>query len=262
MRPWIVAILFGWMAILAVLAYVPSPVGGMPPDVADKWLDFGRTLVGSFVGATVAFLFNLWLQHLTRERENLAAGNLALNTLARQLNTTVILQRALYEHRDKVIATDSTTPLWAQMHPGYYYFSDAKFDFQNLSFLTARGDAVILSKLAHVEELYFDLAALVAAHAEASAAVQSKIAAHDVANQSWADMEKMIGLDLLAKTNTFADGIFVRLARNPPDIRAAIEMLRAALIKRFSDDRVAQITEPKIVKLKRPSAAPAAPKTA
>lgn len=82
MRLWIVAVLLGWMAILAVLAYVPTPVIGPPMTSSDeKWLDFARTLVaslaGALAGAGAAFFANYKLQDRARLRTERAAGNSA-----------------------------------------------------------------------------------------------------------------------------------------------------------------------------------------
>lgn len=198
-----------------------------------------------------AFLFNLLLQYLLRRRDNLAAGNLALLVLSRQLSDLLVLAEATQDHRDGVLKADAKTPTWAQVHPGHFYFSEGlKFNFENLSFLLSKGDAKILSQLAEVEQRYFDLASLVERHAEALEAIQTKIADGKAQNWQWVEMEDLVGKALIAKANSLTGGILSRVARDPDEYQEAIDGLRTALLRRFDHRKVVSVkTHPKVVRL-------------
>lgn len=223
----------------------------MPPS-PDPWMDFARVVAGAFMGATFAFLFNFWLQWHVRCRQELAAGNLALIVLAQHLVDTHIVERGIRDHVAKTMAKVPDTPRWAQLWPQHFYFSDKlKFDYNSLAFLSLKGHRDVLARLAHSEQLYFDLAALVQAHSEATASIQERVSTNNLSALPWSEMEAKIGRHLTAKASMLTDGLVDRGERNPSDIRKAIQSLRGALVQQFGEKAVVKINEqPEIVRLK------------
>jgi hypothetical protein len=213
------------------------------PGTGDQWLDFGRTVIGTLVGATAAFLFNLWLQHLARRRENLAAGNLAMLVLSRQFSDTLILKRGTEENQVKALKGDASAPLWAQVKPTHFYFPPTlTFNFDSLSFLFSTESRTVMSRLAQAEQLYFDLDSLVQRHADTLEELQRKLSDRNLTHESWEVIDMQLGPELIGKANTLTEGLLGRLKRNPDDYTRAIQELRAGLVAIFPEEKVVKIS--------------------
>ncbi len=144
----------------------------------DFWADFAKTLIGTFVGAGLAFGFNLYVQHLQRRAAQLVAGNVAMVTLSQQLGDFRTARRGLREEMEEKDRT--TLPLWLRVRPISTIFDEQlKFDFEGLGFIVRPGPP-LLGDLAHAQRLYLKLAYLVREHTETGKKIQERLSAQGI----------------------------------------------------------------------------------
>ena len=127
-----------------------------PPDCLQPslWVDLFKTFAGVFTGATLAFLANIRIQGLQRERSNLAAGNMAIAILSRQYGDFAIFRAGLKQE----LAEKCNWPGWLQIKPTIFQLSDnLKFDLPSLAFLSEGKHHDLLTKLLIAEVKYHDL---------------------------------------------------------------------------------------------------------
>jgi hypothetical protein len=128
----------------------------LPPECTQPslWIDLAKSVFGVFVGAGLAFLANIRVQHIQRRRSNLAAGNLALAILSRQYGDFLIFRAGLRRE----ISERGTFPGWLQVNPTIFKLSDSlKFDLPSLAFLSEAKQHGVLAKLLIAEQHYSDL---------------------------------------------------------------------------------------------------------
>lgn len=177
------------------------------PILSEKsWFDFLKTIVGSFAGATFAFMFAQWTQNQIRSRENKAAANLAVMTLARQLNDFIILKRGVEEVQSKLRSTNPNPPPWMQLTTIHYTFSASlRFDIKSLAFLLEKGKPEFLPKLILAENSYHDLASLIVRLNENLSSLQEKLASNGITDEQpmkITDAERLLGPALIGRANS------------------------------------------------------------
>jgi hypothetical protein len=206
---------------------------------ANFWPDLTKTLVGSFVGASLAFASNLWFQNRERKREYKAAGNLALATAIRQWNDFLVVRKGFVQTRQALIEQNPNVPIYLQAKPTHFYFSEnLKFDYASLAFLFEHGRAELFTTLAMAEQRYYDLASVIGLYTVAAENMQSKLAVKDFSGDkqySLKDFESAIGPDLLHKLQDTVSGLFQRFDEDESSYTTAISELRSAMVKVFGD---------------------------
>jgi hypothetical protein len=123
------------------------------------------TLVGSFVGAGLAFCSNRYADHAERKRANLAAGNMAISILSRQYGDFVIFRANLQAEA----TSKSKYPDWLQLSPSFLSFSEwLVIDMKSLTFiLEQHGQREVFARLLDLQARYEDLRRLMVANNEA-----------------------------------------------------------------------------------------------
>ncbi len=209
---------------------------------ANFWLDMTKTLVGSFVGASLAFGSNLWFQNKERKRKYKAAGNLALATVVRQWNDFLVVRKGFMQTRQAIIEQNANAPIYLHAKPTHFYFSESlKFDYASLAFLFEHGRAELFTTLAIAEQRYYDLASVIKLYTAAAEIMQSKLASTDLSSNkefSFADVESAIGPDLLYKLQDTVSGLFQRFEEDESSYITAISELRSAMVKVFGDSGI------------------------
>jgi hypothetical protein len=205
---------------------------------ATFWLDVLKALIGTFAGAFLGFGSALLIQHIQRRRDDLAAGNLAVFTLAQQLNDFLIVSTGFNQVRQETLKEAPNLPLWASSKPIHFAFNASlRYDFQKLGFLAAI-DHPVLEKLALMEKQYLALEKLVKDHAEVFRTIQRRTAeaAYKQGELVQIDtIEAIIGSDLVAQANSFTSAIIERVDRDEPDYRDVGAALTAALQSHFGE---------------------------
>ncbi|HEV8552510.1 MAG TPA: hypothetical protein VGR65_03860 [Casimicrobiaceae bacterium] len=139
----------------------------------DFWLDVAKALIGTFVGAGLAFGANLYVQYLQRRAADLVSGNVAMAILSQQLGDFRTVRRAVLEEQ-----TDrASLPEWGRFRILPALFDrELKFDLEKLGFLVRKG-APLLGELALAQRLYLDLANVIGLHNSNAKEMQRKLSA-------------------------------------------------------------------------------------
>src|SRR4051812_2462458 len=94
------------------------------------WMTIAASLVGVFCGAVLAFVSNLYLQHLARRREERTAGSYAMATLIRQFDGWQNISRGIAAETSRAGEEAPELPLWLSAYPLIHGFRDElAFDF-------------------------------------------------------------------------------------------------------------------------------------
>jgi len=197
-----------------------------------NWLTL---VIGPFIGATLAFGYNRYLDKEKRYQEQLIAGNLALLTLKNQYNDFLLFRRSFRTDAARV-GTTGTEPPWALVRPAYFSFADYQVDSKSIGFLlNAKERKDVFDKIELVQICHRDMKGILALMNEHAIQVQKKIAETHVSNPSasWTDLENAIGKDVEALMTTLAIGLAIRTERNEAIYTAAFEALRKSLTLHF-----------------------------
>ena len=146
----------------------PAPATGSahiqhpPTDMPGYWYsDVAKTLLGTFVGAGLAFASNWWFQRRARIRDELASGRRDLFTIRAQLDEFVNCRYAIRQEMSRMHVEIGDAPDWVYAKPLSFSFSSSNlFDFKSLAFLlsTATGRAAF-ERLQFTERTYLDITA-------------------------------------------------------------------------------------------------------
>lgn len=219
---------------------MPSFAVEMLASLPDSfWPDLTKTLVGSFVGAGLAFFSNYWIQRRERIRKQKAAGNFALSVLARQFNDFLVLRRGYDEEKQRLSGHSPPLPRWLTK-PIHYYFSDSlRIDFESLAFLfELSSSGKMFSSLILAEQRYCDLAKLIQSFGAAAEKLQERISSVPAVNGEYQDIRLFpaaIGPDLLGKVESLLDGIDRSFSDDQRVYEESLTELRRSLIREFGE---------------------------
>jgi len=210
------------------------------------WLDVAKAFLGAFFGAGLAFLSNNWFQSRQRRRDNIAAGNLAIAVLARQMDDLLNISKGFLEDREEKLGTrGDKAPPWLWFRPITFPFTqDLHFDYSSLAFLFETGNADVVNELWATERAYVDLVGLVQKHNEIAEAMQKKMQELGIEhrdNVEIAEVEKKLGPQVIQMANTLAQGLVLRFSQGPKKFVNAIAVLRGALVKLYGEKAVSKV---------------------
>jgi len=197
--------------------------------------DFGKTLSGTFVGAWLAFVSNMFMRHQNQYRDDLAAGRRALYTISNQFEDFANFRRAFQHIVTQMDAGIPDAPEWALAKPmGFNFNSSNVFDYKSLGFLLSKESGRnAYQQLQYVERTYLDLMAW---HSDLNSSVldiqkamnelSKKIANfQDIPLES---LEPHLGLDLY-RVRDFLRGVALRVDQDESRYMDAHNMLNKAL---------------------------------
>jgi hypothetical protein len=215
----------------------------MPPPIAcpSTWswgADVAKALVGTFVGAGLAFWANRAAEGRQLRRNNLAAGNVALSVLSRQFGDFVIFRAAIQAE-----ATERKDfPDWLQFQPSLFAFSESLvLDLKSLTFLFehARGD--LLARLVDAEARYHDLRKLLAMNTEACKERDDAIAKAGLVSASLMELrrfEAAVDAPLRGKLSTLNAALKRRAKNELDNYRSVGRGLRELMLESYKTTEV------------------------
>lgn len=217
------------------------PLTNCTPD----WLwgaDIVKTLVGTLVGAGMAFWANRAAECRQLRRTNLAAGNMALSVISRQYGDFLILRAALQAE-----ATErSALPDWLQLQPSLFAFSESLvLDLKSLTFLFEHERGDLLAKLVDAEARYHDLRKLLTMNTEACAARDDAIANAGLIDAPLSHLrrfEAAVDAPLRARLSTLNAALKRRAKNDVDSFRSAGPGLRELMLRTYKTTEVMTFT--------------------
>jgi hypothetical protein len=205
--------------------------------------DVFKTLIGTFIGAGLAFWFALRKDRLTRLHEQRAAGNAAVTTLGRMISDYMQVRYAIHDHRRRVLAEQPQTPLWMQVKPVPFWRADLHFDVEALTFIFDHADGPdVYNKLMNVEIKYHAFFHILEAHQEVAEEAQDVLAAaHPDPTQPrrLREINDALGFARVARMDSLAQGIFSHVDDTRPLLEDAAKALPKLLKTIFKKGVVA-----------------------
>jgi hypothetical protein len=194
-------------------------------------------LIGTFIGAALAFAANAFSQYLQRRRDHRAAGNVALMLLAEQLSDFANYRYGFLKELDGKVAAAPDYPFWAVASPMIFSFSDSLHqDVASLGFLIERKNPMLITKILLAERRYYDLASIAARYNEACVERQQRTAQAFAGRESMtgAEQRAAVGPELIARYESMAAGILHRLAHDQAGYEDASKSLYGEMTLAFA----------------------------
>ncbi|MDE2118806.1 MAG: hypothetical protein KGJ19_09450 [Betaproteobacteria bacterium] len=205
--------------------------------------DFGKTLSGTFVGAWLAFVSNMFMRYQNQYRDDLAAGRRALFTIRSQIDDFTNYRYAFQHSIAQVDAVIPGAPEWCLAKPmGFNFNSSNVFDYKSLGFLLSKESGrIAYQQLQFVERTYLDL---MARHSDlnssaidtqkAMSELHSKIA--NLQNIPLKSLEPHLGFELTYRTRDHLRTVALRVDQDEQRYKNAFNVLNDALKETLSND--------------------------
>jgi hypothetical protein len=232
-----------------------------PDDIfpANFTLDVFKALLGTLIGAGLAFWFALRKDYLTKREERKAAGNYAVLTLLRQTDDYLRTKAVIGAFRDDILKHQPKSPLWMLIKPMHLNYSDSlKLNLDSLVFLLEHKEgASVVEKLLSADRKYHDFFSLLVTHAVASEEGQRKLSDAKIDPREGVDiseLEKVLGFQLVAKIESLVRGIFNHFDRTDATFNEACDELPKLLRAVFGKKGVIRIQLPDAATLRAQAA--------
>lgn len=198
--------------------------------------DFGKTLSGTFIGAWLAFISNMFMRYQNQYRDDLTAGRRALYTIRNQMDDFANFRYAFQHSIARVDAGIPGAPEWCLAKPmGFNFNSSNVFDYKSLGFLLSKQtgrDAY--QQLQFAERTYFDL---MARHSDLnSSAIDTQKAMSELPNKianfqeiPLKSLEPHLGFELVYRVNDHLRAVALRVDQDEHRYVDAHNMLNNAL---------------------------------
>lgn len=202
------------------------------------WLDVFKALAGAFSGAFFAYLLNLRIQRVQRDRGNLAAGNLALAVLSKQYGDFLVMHASVLQQAEERKAL----PSWLQLMPSMMVLSESlKFDLATLAFLFEDGRHDVLTKLILAETCYQDLRQIYSMNTDACRERDRAASQAGIINFGVADipkLENVVDASIRGSCRSFCEALKLRGQRDQTVYLEAGTALYQLMVERFGTKKV------------------------
>jgi hypothetical protein len=207
----------------------------LPPSFT---ADVLKALIGSLVGAGLAFWFALRKDRLMRLLAQRAAGNLAVTTLARMTGDFLQVRAALVENRDHVLAEQPHSPVWMLIKPLIWnHAENLHFDVSGLTFIFDHPDgAEVFNKLMTAEIKYHAFFHMLSEHRKATERAQdllSEVYPDPTEGRAVKEYVTALGFARVARMEALAVGIFAHVDKSEESFLEAGNTLPPLLKKIF-----------------------------
>jgi hypothetical protein len=195
-----------------------------------------RLVLGTFFGAGLAFLASQYLDSKRRRLENIAAGNMALITVVRQLREFRQFREQFFSDVNSPIR-QSNTPLYLMVRPSLQVYLDNEIDVSSLVFLLQKkGASDAINAMENANLTYASLVKADTFRNETIVSLQERLADAQAAGTVTSDAEirKAIGPFLTAT----AEGVITILAHHATQDEAIYQTAFIEVRKRLTQSLV------------------------
>lgn len=213
-------------------------------------LDVTKTLIGSFAGAGLAFMFNYFVRQNQKEEEQVAAGNVALSKLAHMTVSYLSYKKTVIDNRNRTIeGSPPTLPTWMQMTPISHEFDESLvIDIQSLAFLFAGSTKSVMNHVFVAQAAYRNMSYLQKQHYMDLTELQEKLHLMSPDDPSFkidlAMAEQKMPPYLVRRIDTYNESILHSLSDDESRFFDALDALRQGLSSRLGNGRIINITIP------------------
>ena len=204
---------------------------------SDFWFDVLKALVGTAVGAGLAFASNFLILHLQRQQDRYAAAVTAMELLRTQVEDYLnFREEFLHELGERRQPGESDgVPEWAVARPtAFYFFDSLTFDYPSLAFLLNHGNHDALARLRCAERRYHELANLSREYNSVAQRKHERMPARFRPGEpNVADLESVTGPEIVGRLESMISAIRRHLESDEMDYLAAKTVLRDTTAEAF-----------------------------
>ncbi|HLP98990.1 MAG TPA: hypothetical protein VK149_11130 [Sideroxyarcus sp.] len=207
--------------------------------------DLIKTLLGTFVGASLAFIFNRYMQSQNQYQDDLAAGRRALFTIRNQIDDFANYRYAFQSSVDHVNSGIPSAPEWCLAKPMGFNFNPSNvFDYKSLSFLLSKQSGRdAYQQLQLVERTYLDL---MARHSDLNSSaidIQKAISElqntiGNIQNISLNSLESHVSAELVYRVRDQLRAVALRIDQDEQRYFDALNALNQALQEILGNDAI------------------------
>jgi hypothetical protein len=202
------------------------------------WLDVLKALIGTAVGAGLAFASNYYLvQHLQRRREQYAAAVTAMEVLRTQLDDFRNYRKGFREElREQAKAAGGDhVPAWVVARPTtFYFFESLRFDYASLAFVLEYGGHEALARVRYAERRYHELASLTREYNAAAQRKHERMAEKiGIGTAEIAHVEATVGPEIIGRLESMIGAIQKHLELDEKDYLEAETWLGDTVARAF-----------------------------
>ena len=215
--------------------------------IIDGVFDVIKILIGAGIALFSAYL----IKQGQREEDQIAAGNLAMMTIAVMLSAFHSYRVAWTKNQDAVASAAPKTPRWLQHQPMYVQLDKSlKLDFPSLAFLFGKRTAVVMNAVFEAQMAYDYLASMHELHYADMNSVQDRIgelqlqAGEHEKDIDFNFIEANIPPHLRLRIEGTSQAIATIFLTQEPKLIDAAGALRKALASVVGDDRIVRLTMP------------------
>ncbi|MFZ6712961.1 hypothetical protein [Undibacterium sp. TC9W] len=218
------------------------------PHIDTIILDITKTMLGSFLGAGLAFFSNYVFRQSQKEEEQVAAGNVAMAMLAEMTIAFLVYKRGVIDSRNKTRGVTADLPDWGQLLPIVYEFDESlEVNIQSLAFLFKNQNTSAMGRVFGAQSNYKSLVYFQKEHYEVMTEIQAKLSLLTYDPNAQTDLDystREIPKYLLGRIEAINALILRALKEDEPHYINAIASLRADLSSHLGSNRIIEISIP------------------
>jgi hypothetical protein len=218
--------------------------------------DVFTIFIGSFLGAGLAIFFATRKQDTIRRRDQKAAGNLAIATLARLANDFALARAVILNYRELILREQPRLPLWMHIKPAHFSHATAlRFDLPSLIFLFEyEGGSHLVQKLITAESAYHEFFGQLRAYSGIAEAIREKFSTAEVNPMDDARVRELAdaaGPANVARAEELTHAILAHVERSERVFRELSVSLPGLLSRKFGKKGIGTIEIPTYTQLRK-----------
>jgi hypothetical protein len=235
-----------------VMALFQALADRLPDNFATDVL---KSLLGTLIGAGMAFWFAIRKDTFTREREQRAAGNAAITTLANMTSDFVQVRFAIARNRKEVLKQQPKAPVWFHVKPlPFRHGESLRFDTKAITFIFDHpGGPEVFNKIMTVEIKYHAFFHILQEHRKSSEEAQDVLAEKHpdpTQDQPARELVQALGFARVARLESLTSAVLMHVEGDDVAYREAAEAL-PALLKSIFKKGVVSLLPPTEEELER-----------
>lgn len=198
-----------------------------------------QPLIGTFVGAYVAYRANARNEERKKKVLQLGAGNMAMAILCEQYSNFVIAAAGIKHERDE----NKSMPIWWQVANTLMAFPEnLSLGPEQISFALEEGDIALYKRLVTANSLYHDFRYLLEKYKDAvirrNEAYVEKVESKITGQVNPDVVAGLLGTNLIEEMTAFTTALYRRVDSDGEDYRITGELLETFLLKRHKKAKI------------------------
>ncbi|MFZ6720187.1 hypothetical protein [Undibacterium sp. Ji49W] len=202
-------------------------------------LDISKTLIGTFVGAGLAFFVNWTFRQSQKEEEQIKAGYVAMVILGRMITAFISYKEGITKARESVLNDSPDAPFYLQIRYTVFDFDEAlALDIPSITFLFDSKNVNLINHLLMAQDAYRNIVHLHKHHTVSMEQFREKIAEFTDAQRKTVNIKNVqehLPRHLTSQMEELNKSLIAALTNDEVKLIEAVKALKAALNRKFSN---------------------------